>query len=55
MPAARTEFGKISEIKTQITAPCPIACAAININTNQVMPLCVSPENENAISDKEMI
>ena len=29
IPAARTEFGKTSEIKTQMTAPCPIACAAI--------------------------
>ena len=25
IPAARTEFGKTSEIKTQMTAPCPTA------------------------------
>ena len=29
MPDARTEFGKISEMKTQITEPCPMAWAAI--------------------------
>ena len=27
-------FGKISDINTQITAPWPIACDAININKN---------------------
>jgi len=31
--AAQTEFGNISEINTQITAPCPIACAAIKRKT----------------------
>ena len=33
VPAARTELGNISEIKTQITAPCPTACAAIKRKT----------------------
>ena len=30
-PAARILFGKISEINTHITAPCPTACDAINM------------------------
>jgi len=29
-PRARTSLGKISLMKTQITAPCPTACEAIN-------------------------
>jgi hypothetical protein len=29
-PAARLPLGKISLMKTQITAPCPTACAAMN-------------------------
>lgn len=29
-PDARMWFGKISDINTQITAPCPIACDAMN-------------------------
>jgi hypothetical protein len=29
IPDARTVLGKISEINTQITDPCPIACAAM--------------------------
>ena len=37
-PDARTSFGKISEINTQITAPCPIAWAAINAKTKKVIP-----------------
>ena len=55
IPAARTELGKTSEMNTQMTAPCPTACAAIKRNTNHVMPACVSPEKENAINDKETI
>ena len=31
-PMARILFGKISERKTQITAPCPMACEAIKSN-----------------------
>ena len=31
-PVARILLGKISEIKTQITAPCPTACEAIKSN-----------------------
>jgi hypothetical protein len=27
-------FGKISEINTQIIAPCPMACEAMNMNKN---------------------
>ena len=33
-PMARILFGKISEIKTHITAPCPMACEAINMAKN---------------------
>ena len=35
-PIALTLLGNISEIKTQITAPCPIACAAIKSNKNVI-------------------
>src|SRR4026209_2914503 len=55
IPAARTELGNTSEMNTQMTAPCPTACAAIKRNTNHVMPACFSPEKENAINDKETI
>ena len=55
IPFALTELGKISEIKTQITAPCPIACAAINKKTYQVIPPCDPEEKEKAINDKEII
>jgi hypothetical protein len=35
-PTARTLLGEISAMKTQMTAPCPIACAAINNNRNTI-------------------
>ena len=34
VPAALSLFGNNSEMNTQITAPCPIACEAINKKKN---------------------
>ena len=34
-PLARTLFGKISAIQTQITAPCPTACEAMKRKTKR--------------------
>ena len=36
IPESLTVFGNISEIKTQITAPCPIACAPTKAQTKAV-------------------
>tara|TARA_B110000046_G_scaffold60664_1_gene68152 strand:+ start:226 stop:483 length:258 start_codon:yes stop_codon:yes gene_type:complete len=46
-PEARTLFGKISEINTQMTAPCPTACEAmktrINVKLNVALASVLNP------------
>ena len=56
-PCARSSLGKISEMKTQMTAPCPTACEAINMKTNigNKELLISAPENEKAIRSKDTI
>ena len=49
-------FGNISDINTQITAPWPMAWAAINKNRNIGTAIPVHPKKKAmATSDKEMI
>ena len=49
-------FGKISDIKTQITVPCPIACDAMNMNKNMgIEPPFQSKKNAADTNDNEII
>jgi hypothetical protein len=53
-PLALILFGKISAIKTHITAPCPIACEAINNSKNESKN-CGLPDALKAYATRERL
>ena len=54
-PSARWRFGKISEMNTQITAPCPTACAAIKAKMQAGTILKCPVKNAHAQSPSDAI
>ena len=54
-PSARCSFGNISAISTQITAPWPIACAAMNMNIQDGTILKCAVKNAHDTKPNEMM